>query len=74
MDEESAAAAAGKVRLHFLLTVLCMLRLALQADALRVKVGYPLSPNTEEPRSLANWYARVKISPDTFFENIVSAR
>ncbi|EJF65996.1 metalloprotease [Dichomitus squalens LYAD-421 SS1] len=55
MDEESAAAAAGK------------------ADALRVKVGYPLSPNTEDPRSLASYYARVKINNDTFFENILSA-
>ncbi|RPD66296.1 Metalloprotease [Lentinus tigrinus ALCF2SS1-7] len=47
---------------------------ARKADALHVKVGYPLSPNTEEPRSIANWYARVKISSDTFFENMVSAR
>ncbi|KAI0720938.1 metalloprotease [Cerioporus squamosus] len=47
---------------------------ARKADALRVKVGYPLSPNTEDPRSIANWYARVKISPNAFFENMVSAR
>ncbi|RDX56605.1 Metalloprotease [Lentinus brumalis] len=47
---------------------------ARKADALRVKVGYPLSPNTEDPRSIANWYARVKINSDTFFENMVSAR
>ncbi|KAI0709419.1 Metalloprotease [Earliella scabrosa] len=45
-----------------------------KADALRVKVGYPMSPNTEDPRSLANWYARVKIDPDAFFENMLSAR
>ena len=51
----------------------CMLRLALQADALRVKVGYPLSPNTEDPRSLANYYGSVKINNDTFFENMLSA-
>lgn len=44
-----------------------------QADALRVKVGYPLSPNTEDPRSLANWYYRVTIKNDTFFENMLSA-
>ena len=44
-----------------------------QADALRVKVGYPLSPNTEDPRSLASWYSRVTIKNDTFFENILSA-
>ena len=73
MDEESAAAAAGKVRLLFLLVALCMLRIALQADALRVKVGYPLSPNTEDPRSLANYYGSVKINNDTFFENMLSA-
>ncbi|KAM5533255.1 hypothetical protein V8D89_013032 [Ganoderma adspersum] len=44
-----------------------------KADALRVKVGYPLSPNTEDPRSLANWYYRVTIKNDTFFENMLSA-
>ena len=73
MDEESAAAAAGKVRLLFRLMGSCILRLALQADALRVKVGYPLSPNTEDPRSLANYYGSVKINNDTFFENMLSA-
>ena len=45
-----------------------------KADALRVKVGYPLSPNTEDPRSIANWYARVKISAGSFSENMMSAR
>ena len=44
-----------------------------KADALRVKVGYPLSPNTEDPRSLANYYGSVKINNDTFFENMLSA-
>ncbi|KAI0807426.1 Metalloprotease [Fomes fomentarius] len=47
---------------------------AQKADALRVKVGYPLSPNTEDPRSLANYYSRVKIQSDAFFENVLSAR
>ncbi|CAL1704979.1 unnamed protein product [Somion occarium] len=45
-----------------------------KADAIRVKVGYPLSPNTEDPRSLVNYYSRVKIHETTFFENILSAR
>ena len=45
-----------------------------KANAIRVKVGYPLSPNTEDPRSLANWYNNVKINKDTFLENVLSAR
>ncbi|KAH9945985.1 metalloprotease [Epithele typhae] len=44
-----------------------------KADALRIKVGYPMSPNTENPRSLVNWYRNVKINVATFFDNIVSA-
>ncbi len=45
-----------------------------KAAAIRVKVGYPVSPDTLDPRSLANYYARVKINEDTFFENMLSAR
>lgn len=45
-----------------------------KAAAIRVKVGYPISPDTLDPRSLANYYARVKINEDTFFENMLSAR
>ncbi|KAI0647206.1 Metalloprotease [Trametes meyenii] len=45
-----------------------------KADALRVKVGFPVSPNTLDPRSIANYYARVKIHEDAFFENMLSAR
>ncbi|KAI0780776.1 Metalloprotease [Trametes elegans] len=45
-----------------------------KATAIRVKVGYPTSPNTLDSRSIANYYARVKIHEDTFFENMLSAR
>ncbi|KAI0082770.1 metalloprotease [Panus rudis PR-1116 ss-1] len=45
-----------------------------KADAIRVKVGYPLSPDTRSARSLAFYYARVKVHETTFFENVLSAR
>ncbi|KAI0363474.1 Metalloprotease [Pilatotrama ljubarskyi] len=45
-----------------------------KADAIRVKVGFPRSPNTLDPRSIANYYSRVKINDDTFFGNMLSAR
>lgn len=45
-----------------------------KADAIRVKVGYPLSPDTRSPQSLANYYSAVKIEENTFFENMLSAR
>ncbi|OSD08705.1 Metalloprotease [Trametes coccinea BRFM310] len=45
-----------------------------KADAIRVKVGFPLSPNTLDPRSVANYYSRVKIHDDTFFDNMLNAR
>lgn len=44
-----------------------------QAAAIRVKVGYPISPDTENPRSIASYYGLVKIKEDEFFENILSA-
>ncbi|TCD66686.1 hypothetical protein EIP91_001040 [Steccherinum ochraceum] len=47
---------------------------AQKADALRVKVGFPVSPDTQDPGSLARYYRSVKIHKDTFFENILSAR
>ncbi|THH29635.1 hypothetical protein EUX98_g4545 [Antrodiella citrinella] len=47
---------------------------AQKADALRVKVGFPLSPDTRSARSLASYYRSVKIHEDTFFENILSSR
>jgi len=44
-----------------------------KADAIRVKVGYPLSPDTRNPRSLANYYSLVGIHESTFFENMLNA-
>ncbi|TFK55167.1 metalloprotease [Heliocybe sulcata] len=46
---------------------------AQKADALRIKVGYPLYPDTRSAASIATYYSRVKISEDTFFDNLVSA-
>lgn len=45
-----------------------------QADAIRVKVGYPLSPNTESSRSIALYYRLVLVDKAEFFESVVSAR
>ncbi|KAL1758319.1 hypothetical protein FB107DRAFT_258860 [Schizophyllum commune] len=45
-----------------------------KASAIRIKVGYPLSPNTEDPASIAAWYRAVKIDEDDFFGNVLSAR
>jgi len=45
-----------------------------KADALRVKVGFPLSPDTRNPRSIANYYYLVKVDKHDFFGNILSAR
>ena len=45
-----------------------------KADNIRVKVGFPLSPDTRDPWSIASYYARVRIDEDTFFENMLSAR
>ncbi|KAI0319791.1 hypothetical protein OF83DRAFT_1108212 [Amylostereum chailletii] len=44
-----------------------------KADALRIKVGYPLSPNTTRAESLLAYYSLVKIDKHTFFDNMVSA-
>lgn len=44
-----------------------------QAEAIRIKVGYPVSPNTLDPRSIDSYYRLVDIKDDKFFENIVSA-
>ena len=43
-----------------------------KAEALRVKVGYPLSPDTMDAKSLVSYYSLVKVHVDTFFENMVS--
>ncbi|OSX65107.1 hypothetical protein POSPLADRAFT_1044521 [Postia placenta MAD-698-R-SB12] len=44
-----------------------------KADAIRIKVGYPVSPDTLDPRSIAIYYTRVNIHEGTFFDNILSA-
>ena len=44
-----------------------------QADNIRVKVGYPFSPNTTNAASIAKYYSLVKIKDDKFFENMLSA-
>ena len=57
MDKESADAAAEK------------------ADAIstRIKVGFPLSPDTRDPHSLAKYYEQVNIEKHSFFDNMLSA-
>ncbi|KAI0341783.1 Metalloprotease [Trametopsis cervina] len=45
-----------------------------KADFLGVKIGFPLSPDTRNPRSIYSYYANVKVQDTTFFENIVQAK
>jgi endothelin-converting enzyme len=42
-----------------------------KAEAIIPKIGYPLSPDTTDPESLAKWYARVEIKADDFFGNVL---
>jgi len=44
-----------------------------QADVIRVKVGYPVSPDTDNPHSIAQYYNNLKVDKDGFFENILSS-
>lgn len=44
-----------------------------KADAIRVKVGFPISPDTRQARSIALYYRLVEIKEEKFFENILSA-
>ncbi|KAF5324773.1 hypothetical protein D9611_004556 [Ephemerocybe angulata] len=44
-----------------------------KADAIRIKVGYPLSPDTLNPRSIAFYYRTVKIDQSKFLDNMLSA-
>ncbi|KAG5645919.1 hypothetical protein DXG03_005066 [Asterophora parasitica] len=44
-----------------------------KAEAIRVKVGYPTSPDTKNSRSIAQYYAGVKVDSVNFFENVISA-
>ncbi|KAJ3510592.1 hypothetical protein NLJ89_g4586 [Agrocybe chaxingu] len=43
------------------------------ADAIRVKVGYPISPDTRDPRSIARYYGAVKVDKNDFFGNVLSS-
>jgi endothelin-converting enzyme len=42
-----------------------------KAEAIIPKVGYPLTPNTTDPVSLASWYGQVQIESDDFFGNVL---
>ncbi|KAG5716301.1 Endothelin-converting enzyme 1 [Termitomyces sp. T112] len=44
-----------------------------KADAIRVKVGYPVSPDTEDASSIAQYYNLVNVDKVNFFNNIISA-
>ncbi|KAF5386857.1 hypothetical protein D9615_001643 [Tricholomella constricta] len=44
-----------------------------KANAIRVKVGFPILPDTRNSRSIARYYARVKVDSVNFFENAISA-
>ncbi|KAF9072903.1 hypothetical protein BDP27DRAFT_1381918 [Rhodocollybia butyracea] len=44
-----------------------------KAEAIRVKVGYPLSPDTMDPASIASYYRLVTGDENKFFENVISA-
>lgn len=44
-----------------------------KAEAIRKKVGFPLSPDTRDARSLVSYYTLVKVHVDSFFENMLSA-
>lgn len=44
-----------------------------QASEIRVKVGYPLSPDTRDPKAIARYYDEVHVDRYNFFENILQA-
>ncbi|KAG6820570.1 hypothetical protein H0H93_015090 [Arthromyces matolae] len=46
---------------------------ASKADSLRVKVGYPSSPDTEDASSINRYYSQVKVDKFNFFDNVLSA-
>ncbi|KAI5123330.1 hypothetical protein M0805_001755 [Coniferiporia weirii] len=45
-----------------------------KADAIRVKVGYPLSPDTKSARSIALYYRLVLVDKTEFFGSMVNAQ
>ncbi|KAF9233936.1 hypothetical protein BU15DRAFT_90170 [Melanogaster broomeanus] len=44
-----------------------------KAEAIRKKIGFPVSPDTRDARSLVSYYTLVKVHVDTFFESMLSA-
>lgn len=74
MDEKSANAAAEKVIFPpaSLLHPIAHFRVD-QADAIRVKVGFPLSPDTQDPGSILKYYSSIEVHQDDFFGNMISA-
>ncbi|KAJ7090282.1 hypothetical protein B0H15DRAFT_948792 [Mycena belliarum] len=44
-----------------------------KADAIRVKVGFPISPDTRDPASILRYYSPVKVDTNNYFDNILSA-
>lgn len=46
-----------------------------QASAITHKIGYPLSPNTEDPAALARYYAlNLPIDQSDYFGNVLRSR
>ncbi|KAF9052689.1 hypothetical protein BJ165DRAFT_1413126 [Panaeolus papilionaceus] len=44
-----------------------------KADAIRIKVGYPLSPDTHNPTAIARYYSGVQSDTKDFFGNMLSS-
>jgi len=44
-----------------------------KADAIRIKVGYPLYPDTRSAFSMYRYYSTLKIKNDSFFSNALDA-
>lgn len=44
-----------------------------KAEAIRVKVGFPISPDTRSADAMVRYYSLVKIDENKFFDNILSA-
>ncbi|KAF9458665.1 hypothetical protein BDZ94DRAFT_80625 [Collybia nuda] len=44
-----------------------------KADAIRVKVGFPKSPDTEDAASIAKYYDNLKVKKGDFFNNVINA-
>ena len=73
MDEKSAKAAADKVKFFCPYEVQKCIHNHGQASEIRVKVGYPLSPDTRDPKAIAHYYHEVHVDRYNFFENVLQA-